>query len=69
MQQGISFGLGRCRRFHSDGESIMKENRAAIGGRILTTLVYEMAIRDARLGLASICAAGGMAGAFVLERG
>ncbi len=47
----------------------MKENRAAIGGRILTTLVYEMAIRDARLGLASICAAGGMAGAFVLERG
>jgi acetyl-CoA acetyltransferase family protein len=41
---------------------------AATGGRILTTLAYEMARRDASLGLISICAAGGMAGAFVLER-
>jgi acetyl-CoA acetyltransferase family protein len=41
---------------------------AATGGRILTTLAYEMARRDASLGLISICAAGGMAGAFILER-
>jgi acetyl-CoA acetyltransferase family protein len=41
---------------------------AATGGRILTTLAYEMARRDVSLGLISICAAGGMAGAFILER-
>ena len=41
---------------------------AATGGRILTTLAYEMARRDARHGLISICAAGGMAGAFLLTR-
>jgi acetyl-CoA acetyltransferase family protein len=42
---------------------------AATGGRILTTLAYEMARRDARHGLISICAAGGMAGAVLLTRG
>jgi acetyl-CoA acetyltransferase family protein len=42
---------------------------AATGGRIVTTLANEMARRDAALGLVSICAAGAMAGAFVLERG
>ncbi len=41
---------------------------AATGGRIVTTLAYEMARRDAGLGLISICAAGAMAGAMVLER-
>jgi acetyl-CoA acetyltransferase family protein len=41
---------------------------AATGGRILTTLVGEMARRAARRGLVSICAAGGMAGAFLLTR-
>ena len=41
---------------------------AATGGRILTTLSYEMARRNARRGLISICAAGGMAGAFLLTR-
>lgn len=41
---------------------------AATGGRIVTTLACEMARRDARYGLISICAAGAMAGAFVLER-
>jgi acetyl-CoA acyltransferase len=41
---------------------------AATGGRILTTLAYEMARRDARRGLISICAAGGMAGAALLTR-
>ena len=41
---------------------------AATGGRILTTLAYEMARRQARRGLVSICAAGAMAGAFLLTR-
>jgi acetyl-CoA acyltransferase len=42
---------------------------AATGGRIVTTLANEMVRRDAHYGLISICAAGAMAGAFVLERG
>lgn len=42
---------------------------AATGGRIVTTLAYEMARRGAKNGLVSICAAGGMAGAFLLTRG
>jgi acetyl-CoA acyltransferase len=42
---------------------------AATGGRIVTTLAHEMERRDARYGLISICAAGAMAGAFILERG
>jgi acetyl-CoA acetyltransferase family protein len=41
---------------------------AATGGRIVMTLAYEMARRGAKRGLVSICAAGGMAGAFLLER-
>lgn len=41
---------------------------AATGGRILTTLANEMARRNARRGLVSICAAGAMAGAFLLTR-
>jgi len=40
---------------------------AATGTRILTTLANEMVRRDARYGLVSICAAGAMAGAFLLE--
>ena len=41
---------------------------SATGGRLLTTMAHEMARRDATLGLISICAAGGMAGAFTVER-
>jgi acetyl-CoA acetyltransferase family protein len=41
---------------------------SATGGRIVTTLANEMGRRDARFGLVSICAAGGMAGAMILER-
>ena len=41
---------------------------SATGGRIVTTLACEMARRNAPLGLASICAAGAMAGALILER-
>ena len=42
---------------------------SATGARIITTLAYEMQRRDARYGLVSICAAGAMAGACLLERG
>ena len=41
---------------------------SATGGRIVTTLAYEMQRRGARRGLISICAAGAMAGAFLLSR-
>ncbi len=40
----------------------------ATGGRIVTTLAGEMARRQARYGLVSICAAGAMAAAMILER-
>ena len=41
---------------------------SATGGRIVTTVAYEMVRRDAKYGLVSVCAAGAMAGAFLLER-
>jgi acetyl-CoA acetyltransferase family protein len=41
---------------------------SATGGRILATLACEMARRNARYGLISMCAAGAMAGAFLLSR-
>ncbi len=41
---------------------------AATGGRIVMSLAGEMKRRDAKLGLISICAAGGMAGAMILKR-
>ena len=41
---------------------------SATGGRIVSALAHEMSRQNARLGLISICAAGGMAGAMVLER-
>ena len=40
----------------------------ATGGRILTTLANEMHRRDADFGLMTVCAAGGMGHAMVLER-
>ena len=41
---------------------------AATGGRILTTAANELARRNGRYALVSACAAGGMAGAFLLAR-
>lgn len=41
---------------------------AATGGRILTSLAHEMQRRDAKRALISICAAGAMACAMILER-
>ena len=40
----------------------------ASGARILTTLIYEMAKRDAKKGLATLCIGGGMGIAMCLER-
>lgn len=40
----------------------------ATGGRVTLTLLNEMARRDAELGLVTVCAAGGMGFAMVLER-
>jgi acetyl-CoA acetyltransferase len=40
----------------------------ATGGRITTTLLNEMARRDVELGLITVCAAGGMGFAMVVER-
>ena len=41
---------------------------AATGGRIVTTLANEMKRQDVKYGLVSICAAGAMAAAMILER-
>ncbi|NIR49494.1 acetyl-CoA C-acyltransferase [candidate division KSB1 bacterium] len=41
---------------------------AATGGRIVTTLANEMKRRNSKYGLVSICAAGAMAAAMILER-
>ena len=38
------------------------------GARIVVTLLYEMARRKARYGLATLCVSGGMGGALLLER-
>jgi acetyl-CoA acyltransferase len=40
----------------------------ASGARIMTTLVHELARRDATIGLQTICCAGGLATATILER-
>jgi acetyl-CoA acetyltransferase len=41
---------------------------AATGGRVGTTLAYEIALREARRGLVNIYPAGEMAGVFLLAR-
>jgi acetyl-CoA C-acetyltransferase len=38
------------------------------GARIVVTLLHEMARRDARLGLATLCVSGGLGGALLVER-
>jgi acetyl-CoA acyltransferase len=40
----------------------------ATGGRLVLTLLHEMARRNASLGLATLCVGGGQGGAIVLER-
>lgn len=38
------------------------------GARIITTLIYEMARRNLKMGLATLCVGGGMGVATVIER-
>ncbi len=67
--KGDSTGPIDWERVNVSGSSIaLGHPWSATGGRIVTTLANEMARRDARLGLISICAAGAMAGAIVLQR-
>ncbi len=67
--KAASIGSVDWDRVNVSGSSIaLGHPWSATGGRIVTTLAYEMARRDAQYGLVSICAAGAMAGAFLLER-
>jgi acetyl-CoA acetyltransferase family protein len=67
--KGSATGALDWSRVNVNGSSVAVGHPwSATGGRILTTLANEMARREARYGLASICAAGGMAGAFLLSR-
>jgi acetyl-CoA acetyltransferase family protein len=67
--KGRATGVIDWNRVNVNGSSVAVGHPwAATGGRILTTLANEMARRDARRGLISICAAGAMAGAMLLTR-
>lgn len=67
--KGSSTGLIDWARVNVSGSSIAVGHPwSATGGRIVTTLANEMARRETQYGLVSICAAGAMAGAFLLER-
>lgn len=68
---GRSAAVGRVdrERLNVGGGSIaIGHPFGATGARITTTLAREMARRDAKLGLVSVCAQGGMGFAMVLER-
>jgi acetyl-CoA acetyltransferase len=67
--RGATTGPLDWNRVNVNGSSIAVGHPwSATGGRIITTLANELARRDARYGLVSICAAGAMAGAFLLSR-
>lgn len=67
--KGVPTGPIDWKRVNVNGGSIaIGHPWSATGGRIVTTLANELVHRDAHYGLVSICAAGGMAGAFLLER-
>jgi acetyl-CoA C-acetyltransferase len=65
-----------CRRLGLDEERVNVHGGAialghpigASGARVLTTLLHEMARRDARLGVAALCIGGGQGIAMVVER-
>ncbi len=67
--KGPATGAVKWDRVNVNGSSLAVGHPwSATGGRILTTLANEMSRRNARYGLISICAAGAMAGAFLLTR-
>jgi len=61
-------GVGRERLNVNGGAIALGHPLGASGARIMTTLVHELQRREARLGLQTICCAGGLATATVLER-
>ena len=64
-----SIGKADWSRINVNGSSIAVGHPwSATGGRILTTVANELARRRGRYALVSICAAGAMAGAFLLSR-
>jgi acetyl-CoA acyltransferase len=68
---GRSSAVGRVdrERLNVNGGSIaLGHPFGATGARITTTLANEMARRNAKFGLLSVCAQGGMGFAMVLER-
>lgn len=68
---GRSKAVGRVDRARLNvcgGSIALGHPFGATGARIVTTLANEMKRRDARLGLVSVCAQGGMGFAMVLER-
>ena len=67
--KGSSTGPIDWARVNVSGSSIAVGHPwSATGGRVVTTLANEMVRRETQYGLISICAAGAMAGAFLLER-
>jgi acetyl-CoA acyltransferase len=61
-------GVG-CERLNVNGGAIaLGHPLGASGARIMTTLLHELERRNARLGLQTICCAGGLATASILER-
>lgn len=61
-------GVGQERLNVNGGAIALGHPLGASGARIMTTLVHELQRREARLGLQTICCAGGLATATVLER-
>jgi acetyl-CoA acyltransferase len=60
--------VDRCRLNVCGGSIALGHPFGATGARITTTLANEMKRRDAKFGLVSVCAQGGMGFAMVLER-
>jgi acetyl-CoA acetyltransferase family protein len=67
-KEGAIGTVDRARLNPLGGSIALGHPFSATGGRIVTTLAHEMHRRGARYGLISICAAGAMAAAMILER-
>lgn len=65
---GQELGLDPAKLNVNGGAIAIGHPIGASGARVLTTLLYEMARRDARKGLATLCIGGGMGIAMCIER-
>ena len=61
-------GVGIAPLHRQPSQQLAAERAAASGARILNTLLFEMARRDAKKGLATLCIGGGMGVALCVER-